>query len=181
MKRIKLTESVIKTREQAVELAREIAILIVDKREMEAGLDRQIIRIRELFELGMSNTSKSIDEKVTTLQAWARMNPKEFSKSKSTDLTHAIVGWRTGQPALKTLKGWTWDKVLARLSTVEGYADFVRVKSEVDKSAIIAARERLLEGDLASMGVKIAQEESFFVEPKVTENGAAIVAEKEAA
>ena len=181
MKRIKLAGPMIKTREQAVDFAREIAVLIVGKRAIEAEMDRELIRVRQVFEKAVADRSKEVEEKATVLETWAEANPDEFGKAKSVDLVHAVVGWRTGQPALKTAKGWTWKKVLQKMRSVAGYEGFIRVKEEVDKEGIIAAREQLLAGDLLQMGVRIVQAEAFFVEPKISDNEAKVTVGKEAA
>ena len=46
--------------------------------------------------------------------------------------------------------------------------NFIRNKPEVDKEAIIGQRDDLAEF-LPKVGLKVMQEESFYVEPKLTE------------
>jgi phage host-nuclease inhibitor protein Gam len=103
------------------------------------------------------------------LQAWADANPADFHNAQTLDLTHGRIGYRTGMPALKTLAGWTFDRVLERLKNLS-WTHFIRVKQEVDKQAIIAQREQLTEDDLRGLGVRVVQEETFFVEPKLEES-----------
>jgi phage host-nuclease inhibitor protein Gam len=176
MKRIKLTHPVITSRAAAESLAGELASLILQQRQAETELDTGITSLRKQFEGRLSALSKSIGEKSSVLQTWAEANPSEFAGKKSLDMTHALVGWRTGQPQLKTLAGWTWDRVLEKLASLVPYKGFIRTKSEVDKAMILAARNELLPDDLRNMGVRVVQDEAFFIEPKLADQDATIKA-----
>lgn len=169
MKRIKITTPLIATRAQAEALAGEIAELMIEHRTATNDLDAAIKEAREEFSTRLEPLEKSIGEKTTSLQAWAEANPAEFAGKKSLQMTHAECGWRTGQPTLKTLAGWTWDRVLEKLKSAAGCAGLIRVKEEVNKQLIISERETLGTECLRSFGVKVVQDEPFFVEPKLTE------------
>jgi phage host-nuclease inhibitor protein Gam len=116
----------------------------------------------------LAEIDQRIKEKSTTVQSWAEANPSEFGALKSLDVTHAVIGWRTGQPTLKTLAGWTWDRVLEKLNLVAA-STYIRLKEEVNKAAILADRESLGAEKLRGMGMRVVQDESFFIEPKITE------------
>ena len=45
-------------------------------------------------------------------------------------------------------------------------ARYVRIKEEIDKDRLLADRETLGKDKMASMGVEVVQDESFFVDPK---------------
>jgi phage host-nuclease inhibitor protein Gam len=80
-------------------------------------------------------------------------------------MVHGTVGYRTGQPTLKPIKGMTWEKVVEVLKqTMPG---FVRTKEEADKAGLIAAAEagELGEENLRTLGLRRHHEERFFVEP----------------
>ena len=74
-----------------------------------------------------------------------------------------LLAYRTGTPALKPLRGWTWAKVLDKLRTHRGWKKFVRVSEEVDKEAILARRKSLSKV-LELVGVRVEQAETFYVE-----------------
>lgn len=177
MSRIKITKPVLRTRAEAEAMAREITELICRHRQKTAEMDVELTGVREAYEEDLSATKKAIDEKTTVLQAWADGNPGEFSGKKSLDMTHAVIGYRTGQPQAKTLSGWTWDRVLEKIKSLPPFGGFLRVKEEVDKQGLIAARDNLLGEDLRTIGVRIVQDESFFVEPKITESAGKMVTE----
>ena len=169
MKRIKISTPLIATRAQAELLAGEIADLMIDHRQASNCLDSTIKTAREQFAARLEPLEKQIGEKTTSLQAWAEANPAEFNGKKSLQMTHAECGWRTGQPQLKTLAGWTFARVLDRIKSITNLAIlYVRTKEEINKQAIIADREILGPDGLRNLGVKVVQDEPFFVEPKLT-------------
>ncbi len=86
------------------------------------------------------------------------MHPEEFASRKSVVLVHGTVGFRTGQPALKTVAGVTWEKVLAALK--RRAPEFVRVKEQPDKEALLELPPERLE----SFGLRVEQAERFFAE-----------------
>ncbi len=181
MKRIKLSGPVLKSRAEAEGLAREICERINEHRLLNASMDQEITAVRERYEQGIAAAAKAIDEKTTVLQAWADANPSEFAGRKSLEMTHAVIGYRTGQPQAKTMSGWTWDRVLERIKSLPPFAGFLRQKEEVDKQGLIAARESMLPEDYRTIGVRIVQDETFFVEPKLAEQIDRVVNDQAAA
>lgn len=171
--RIKLKTPVIKSRAEMEALVREIAELTLARNKEQIELDEAITAIKERYEVTLGNYGKALEEKTECARAWAEANPSEFNGLKSLDLTHGVVGWRIGNPQLKPLTGWTWDRVLEKLKSLvminSSFADFIRLKEEVNKQQILAGRDNLMDADLRNMGVRVVQEESFYVEPKITE------------
>lgn len=110
------------------------------------------------------------------LWAWAANGAgTEFTEKRSLDLSSGRVGFRAGGKSLGLLDRQTWDKVLAYLRTAAKgkWKAFIRTKLEVDKSGILKsaatfvdAPNHLSKEDLSAMGVKVEQEESFYVELK---------------
>ena len=79
--------------------------------------------------------------------------------NKSRKLTNGRVYIRLTPPALKTLKGWTWKMVLEAL-VARNLKAFLKPKDpDIIKDAIKGAR--LTEGQLADLGVQIAQDEEI--------------------
>ena len=158
----------VRSRAEMENLVGDIASFKNEEQALKAEMDKRIQEVRTSYEESLARLADEINLRMPAAEEWARANPAEFGKLRSIDMTHAEVGWRTGQPQLKTRSGWTWDRVLERLEAFAQYAGFIRVKKEVDKQAIIAARENLLPGDFEQMGVRVIQEESFYVDPKLT-------------
>ena len=172
--RIKLPPTII-TRTRAEEILGDIALLKIEEREQKNALDREITAARERFEAPLATLGKQIEEKTALLERWADQNPEEFPKGrKSLELTHGTLGWRTGNPKLKLTRGSSWEAALTIVETISKFAHFLRVKKEVNKEAILAAasQETISEAELKQIGVKVVQDESFFVEPKISEQEA---------
>jgi len=168
-KRIKTTAPTLKTREEMEALVGDIARLKTFQQQTTAMMDQRITEVRAEYEQQLSDAERDLAPMVEAVRQWAEANPEAFGKHKSLDLLHGVIGWRVGMPTLKTLSGWTWDRVLEKLKSTYPGLTFIRTKEEVDKASILAQRETLLDGDLRQMGVRVVQEETFFIEPKLTE------------
>ena len=134
---------------------------------MTAAMDEQIQAVREQYEAQLAAQNADLDQRMTLARFWSEANPQEFGAARSIETVHGVVGWRTGQPALKTLPGWTFDRVLQTLKTM-GVLGYIRVKEEVHKQNLLADREALGLEKLRELGLRVVQEETFFVEPKLT-------------
>lgn len=177
MKRIKLSAPILRSRFEAEATVREICELKTAYAMAEAEMNAAVTAAKKQFEDHFAPIEKRILEKSSLVQAWAEANPAEFNGAKSLDLVHGLIGWRTGNPQLKTLSGWTWDRVLEHLKEYTAYDEFVRSKEEVNKQAILDARDTFVGGVLRSIGVKVIQEESFFIAPKLEQSETRITAE----
>ena len=167
-KRIKLTRPALRTRTEAEAAVREITERTILRNQLTLQMDAKITEIKEHYEARFAELDQELRERTDLVRSWAEDNQSEFAGLKSLAMTHGVVGWRTGQPTLKTLSGWTWDRVLERLKTAL-MAGYVRKKEEVNKAELLADREILGQEGLRLIGVRVAQEESFFVEPNLTE------------
>lgn len=178
--RIKLTQPVLKSRLQVEDTLREIVGATLNRNRANLEMDKGITAIRARYESLINECNKSIEEKSELVRIWAEENPAEFGKLKSLDFVHAIIGFRTGTPTLKTLRGWTWDRVLEKLRGI-GLLAYIRTKEEVNKQALLIDRESLGEDRLKEIGLHVKQEESFFIEPKLTPQENAIQQQAQAA
>lgn len=160
------------TRDEAERIVGQITELTIKRTQLLAEVDDQISTIRSKYETTLGNLEARIESATNRIREWALANPAEFGKKKSIIFTQGVIGFRTGTPKLKTLAGYTFARVLNVLLSHSPFRGFVRVKEEVDKEGIIAAfsQGNLLDGDLREMGVKVDQDETFFVEPAVTDN-----------
>lgn len=170
--RIKLTKPVINTRFEAEAAVREICELKNAYQMALAEMNAAVTEAKKTFEDKFAPVEKRILEKSALVQDWAEANPSEFNGAKSLDMVHGLVGWRTGQPQLKTLSGWTWDRVLDVIQKLPKLASYVRTSPTINKQQLLADRDQLGAEGLRAIGVKVIQEEGFFIEPKLeqTEN-----------
>lgn len=164
----------IKSRAQAEETLRAVAELTLSRNQAMLDMDQEITSIRERYEQAIGDANKSLEEKTELVRAWADANPSEFNGLKSLEFVHGVIGWRTGQPTLKTLSGWTWDRVLEKMKTLSDTSRiawdlFIRTKEEINKQAIISERDTIGTEELRKAGLRVIQDEAFFIEPKLTE------------
>jgi len=132
-------------------------------------LSLQCAKIREKHSAQLTALTAERDQAFDTLQSFATENQSElFSKKKSLDMTHGVIGFRTGTPKLKTLKGFTWASALQLVR--EFLPQYIRSTEEIAKDKMLADRD--VEGmrdQFAKCGIQTVQDESFYVEPKKEE------------
>lgn len=137
--------------------------------KINATMDVEMTRIREKYQSELQQLNEEKDKAFDVLQAFA-MEQKDvlFVKRKSLDTTHGTLGFRTGTPKLKTLKGFTWASVTNLLQ--EFLPNYVRTVTEPAKDKLLADRDdEIVQKSLGKVGLTVVQDESFFVEPKKEE------------
>lgn len=131
-----------------------------------ARMDVDITRIREKYQDQLAALQDAKEKAFEVMNVFAVEHRDEyFSKKKSLETVHGTVGFRTGTPKLKTLRGFTWASVTNLVK--EFLPDYVVVKEDTSKSKLIDDRDVPAVAEmLPKIGVEIVQEENFFVEPK---------------
>lgn len=143
-----------------------------------AEIELACAKIREKHQDQLAALQQTKDEAFERLQTYAVENQSElFAKRKSLEMTHGVIGFRTGQPKCKTARGTTWADALELVK--DRLPNYIRTKEEVDKDRLLADRNlpcrrddepeeaaRPLLHEMALCGILVVQEESFFVEPK---------------
>jgi phage host-nuclease inhibitor protein Gam len=164
-KRIKLIGPELTTRADVEETLQNVAHLTLLRDDQEVAMNEQLHCIRKLYEPKITNADQEIDRLSASLKTWAENNVDEFGKRKSIEMFFGAIGFRTGTPKLKTLSKWTWEKVKAALINHK-MGHYTRTKTDVDKEKLLADRKTLGKEKLAEFGMKVHQDESFFVEVK---------------
>lgn len=137
--------------------------------KINADIELQCAKIREKYADKLATLSEERERAFDTLQAFATENQAElFAKKKSLEMAHGVIGFRTGTPKLKTLKGFTWASALQLVK--EFLPEYVRQTWDIAKDKLLADRdtEAMLE-KMAKCGIQVAQDEAFYVEPKKEE------------
>jgi phage host-nuclease inhibitor protein Gam len=175
--RIKLQAPVVPvpaSRIEAEVLVGTIAGLKIEERASQNDMDARLKAIRDEYESTLGALASAIAPCMDALASWAAAHPTEFGDKRSIDMTHGIVGWRQNPPSVKPLKGFTWAAVLGRLKEL-GRLDFLRMKEEVNKEALLGARLDLGDG-IRGFYCQVVQEDEFYLEPKIAEQAAREVA-----
>jgi phage host-nuclease inhibitor protein Gam len=162
---------IVQTRAQMEALIGEIAKLQLERNGITAALDQEVTQIRKRFEGTLDTLQREIEIKTQLAQVWADTHPEEFGEKKSIEFVHAVVGFRTGNPTVKPIKkSFTVAAIVALLRKVTWGAKYIRQPDPVlNKEAILLDRETLTEQQLKSVGIKITQDESFYIDLKATE------------
>ena len=100
----------------------------------------------------------------TNLKLFAETRRNEdFDEKKSIELNWGIVSFRLSNPAVKTLKGFTWESVkLVILKSKKFSEQFIKIKTDIDKNAILSSG--LSSTELAKLGLERSQSENFAYE-----------------
>lgn len=134
-------------------------------KKINAEMELQFTRIREKNQDELERLQAVKEESFDVMQAYATEHPELFTKRKSLETVHGVLGFRTGTPKLKTGKGFTWASVLELLKTF--LPSYVRTVEEPAKDKLLADRDdEDVAPLLAKCGIVVAQDESFYAEPK---------------
>lgn len=139
--------------------------------KINADIELQCAKIREKYADKLATLTAEKEQAFDTLQAFATENQEDlFAKKKSLDMAHGTIGFRTGTPKLKTLKGFTWASALELVK--EFLPDYVRQTWDIAKDKLLADRdvEEMLPR-MAKCGMQVVQDEAFYVEPKKEDSG----------
>jgi phage host-nuclease inhibitor protein Gam len=134
------------------------------ERETKNAMDAQLQNVRDKYARELTELSEAIEARTELIEEYCAAHPDLFPKDRrSVELPHAVIGYRTGQPAAKPKKGWTWAAVLEAVKARK-WLEFLRETVELNKDALVTARDDA--GRLDKIGVQIVQAERFYVEPK---------------
>lgn len=154
------------TREAADEAFAVYAKADAQSAKITSEIELQCAKIREKYANKLTELEGEKEKAFDTLQAYAIENQTElFSKKKSLEMAHGVIGFRTGTPKLKTLKGFTWASALQLVK--EFLPGYVRQTEEIAKDKLLADRDTEdMVPQMAKCGIQVAQDETFYVEPK---------------
>lgn len=156
------------TREQAEDAFARYADADARQQQITAKMDVQITKIREKFADELSKLDEVKEQSFGEIQSFAENNRDVFGQKKSLEMTHGMIGFRTGTPKLKTLKGFTWSSVTNLLK--EFLPTYLRVIEEPAKDRLLADRDNPETAmQFNKCGIYVDQDEAFYVEPKKEE------------
>ena len=173
------------TREAADEAFATYAKSDAQIQKINAEIELQCAKIREKYADKLATLGAEKDKAFDVLQSFATENQAElFTKKKSLDMAHGTIGFRTGTPKLKTLKGFTWASALQLAKKFLPFT-YIRQTEEIAKDRLLAdrdlkevavydtptgdPREVTMREAMAACGIQVVQDETFYVEPKKEE------------
>lgn len=154
------------TRESADEAFGAYAKADAQSAKITADIELQCAKIREKYANKLAELEDEKEKSFATLQAYATENQAElFTKKKSLEMAHGVIGFRTGTPKLKTLKGFTWASALQLVK--EFLPGYLRQTEEIAKDKLLADRDvEDMVPQMNKCGIQVVQDETFYVEPK---------------
>lgn len=134
--------------------------------KINATLDVEMTKLREKYQDELAKLTADKEAAFDILQTYAvEQRDIIFVKKKSLETIHGTIGFRTGTPKLKTLKGFTWGAVTNLLK--EFLPAYVRTSEEAAKDKLLADRDTEdVQKYLTKVGLSVVQDETFYVEPK---------------
>lgn len=178
----------LRTRESAEATIRDIVAAQLDREKLIAARDLELEKVGAKHNPSIDDLSARIDRDFELLEDWADNNPEEFGAAKSIAINGHRLGWRTGNPTVKTRGKLTMKTIVARLVEAGGELakKFIRTKPELNKEAVLEL-QRIAEGRspafetldedqraeaqaaarsaLKEIGVTVQQTEAFYFEP----------------
>ena len=148
--------------------------LTLDLEEAINQLEQNIAALRKAFAPEMTELAIQIDQETKLQLAWMVAHKADFDgPPRSIELPFGTVGYRLGQPRLKPISKWNWEKVLENMLEI-GQESFIRRTPEVDREALLAHKDEFGEDGLKAIGLKVVQDDNPFVEIKRDKTAAEI-------
>ena len=168
MKKTKTTHAP-QTLDDVERLLGELAICDATRRRALAEMDAEIKTVRDRYAAdldALDAAQKALEDEIAS---WAELHKEAFGEKRSLVLTHGAIGWRLGNPAVRLKPRVKAEQALQMVK--DRLPQYVRTTEELDKAALLAAfsGKALTAEDLAACGLRVAQTERFYVEPKTEE------------
>jgi phage host-nuclease inhibitor protein Gam len=150
-----------------------ISYVQTELRQLEAERDAAVQDAQAMHAEVIAELQAEIKAKAALCEKFAEAHRTDLlpADKKSTETPLSRWGFRTGMPQLKLMSKWTWEKVVEAIDRRGLDEEYIRVKREPAKDAMLAdlsAKGHLGEDTQPSqVGVRFFQEETFFIEPKV--------------
>lgn len=161
----------IKTYEELDVQLKEYAVNYAALAKKEAEMNEKINKIKQDFEEKTKEIRYATDTISSEINAFCLKNKTDFDKTRSKEFQFGVVGFRTSPPKVTLLnRKYNLKTVLELVKRIYKKA-YVRVKEDLDKEAILAdyAGKKIDDGKLAGVGLKIDQDEQFFITAKYEE------------
>ena len=150
-------------------LMAEVARADASVRQLTARMDAEMTKVREKYAQALELERSRRQGAEELLESWASLNKEAFGARRSMKLTHGVMGWRLGTPALRLRARIKAEMAFERVK--QYLPEFVRVKHEVNKEALLAAHagKQVTDEQIIACGYQVSQTERFYVEPKTEE------------
>ena len=127
-------------------------------------IEEEIADIRSSHDQEMFLVTTNIEYHRAQLTLYLKDHKPEFKeKKRSIQFAAGTIGWRLGQPRLKPLAKWTWEKVLNAILDLGGKA-YCRTQVKVDKDMILADADDIGVEGLKTYGLRVVQDDKLYID-----------------
>ncbi len=144
-----------------------IVQLQLNRAELEREQEQEITAVRQKFRAPLAEIERYLTLESSWVETWAQAHPEAFRDRASLALTHAVIGYRTTPCRVdRASRKWTWGAIAQQLGELAWGRRYLRQPAlEVNKEALLADRAQLSPAELKTAGLKIVQEERFYIAP----------------
>lgn len=138
--------------------------------QITATMDEKFTKIREKYSAELQDLNEKKEKSFEKIQMYAETHTAElFDKKKSFEMAQGKIGFRSGTPALKTKKGFTF-KAIVEIFKTKKLNEYLKTSIVLEKAKLIAEREQPeVKTILAENGLEVKSKETFFIELKKEE------------
>lgn len=168
MKR-KIEPTIITSRPALEAVVADVVKLKLDHTAATAAMERDIADVQKRHQEYLLKLSQQLEAKEAAVFVYCQKNRAElFADKKSLDLLLATVGFELTPPRVEKLNSKdTFGKIALRLANLIWGEPYLRYPdAEVNKEKLLADRPMIAPDQLKEAGLKIEQDENFFIRPK---------------
>jgi phage host-nuclease inhibitor protein Gam len=169
MKRPKLEPCIITSRPALEAVVADVVRLKLEHAQAIAAMEREIADVQKRHQDTLLGLVSRIEAREAGVYVFCQKHRQElFPEKKSLDLLLATVGFEMTPPRVEKIsRKDTFGNVAMRLADLMWGDDYIRYPDpEVNKEKLLSDRAILSPEQLAQVGVKIEQDENFFIRPK---------------
>jgi phage host-nuclease inhibitor protein Gam len=158
----------IHTRQELDAVVENIVQIQLDHAALEREQEQEIASVRQKYRSPLAELDRYLLLETTWIETWARNHPDVFDDARrSISCTHATIGFRVSPPRVdRASRKWTWTDIALKLGELAWGRRYLRQPAlEVNKEALLADRAELVAPELRKIGIKIVQDERFFITP----------------
>jgi len=136
-------------------------------KKKEAVLNQKMAELKQKFDIETAEAKTEIDLLNTDIEKYCMQNKSQFDNQRTMELTNGKIGFRINPPKVAQLnRKYTIAASIELIKTVfKGL--YLRVKEDIDKDKVLAdySNKTLTDQQLAGVGLKVDQGETFFIVP----------------
>jgi phage host-nuclease inhibitor protein Gam len=135
----------------------------------ESAMNARIEDIKKKFSEEVKELAEENGKLTGEITAYCEANKSSFEKQRTMKFSSGEIGFRNNPPKVLQLnRKYNTQTSIELIKKIFGVDDYIRVKEEINKDSLLTdyAAKELGDSQLASVGLKIDQGETFFINPE---------------